>query len=419
MMTHQHARTESERCLQCFDAPCIAACPAHIDIPAFIAMIKSDNVRGAAEVVRWDNPMAATCGSICPQEVFCQSACTRGKQDLPIEIRDLHFFATWHEREHGFRTPAACPSVDTSMAVIGAGPAGLSCAFALAMRGYRVHVYDGKGEGGVPRHSIPSFRLRDEELTADTEFLLRFVTMRREDVDASSFAAIRGENAAVFVGVGLGRDRRLGIRGETLPGVLPVLEFLGHAKQANALAADAGTVVVVGGGNVSLDAAATARRAGAEHVTLLYRRGEREMKVWKGELDEARVQGVEIRWLTSPVEILGERGVTGVRVRRTRLSAERDASGRPVPVEVAGTDQVLEAVAVIVAIGQEPGAGWMSGVRKSPKGLLAVDRSFATSLPGVFAGGDCVGGEGTIVQAVAHGKEAAHAMHMFVQGRHS
>lgn len=413
-MNEQQAKIESERCLQCYDSPCTAACPTHIDIPTFIGMIRSGNVIGAAEVVKTSNALANTCGKICPEEIFCQSACTRAKQDSPIQIRELHFYATQAESKKGFSRTKVFPNIDGAVAVIGAGPAGLSCAFELTKLGYKVDVYEKDGIGGVPRNSIPSFRLATDELESDTNFLSRYFKIKKEDVNARLFDEIRHHHRAVFLALGLGEDRPVGIPGERLKGVLPVLHFLHKAKRQPSDLSIGDRVVIIGGGNVSLDAAATAKRLGAESVVLIYRRSETEMRVWKSELSEARRQGVEIRFLTNPVAIVGNSEVSGVMCRHTRLSKEMDESGRRVPVERKGSDFVIDADTVIVAIGQKVGAEWLEGFERTENGYVKVNKSFHTSVSGVFAGADMVAGEGTIVQAVAHGKLAAHAIQEYV-----
>jgi dihydropyrimidine dehydrogenase (NAD+) subunit PreT len=410
-MNRQQAQIESERCLQCFDSPCTEACPTHIDIPKFIGMVRSGNIIGAAEVVKTSNALANTCGKICPEEVFCQSVCTRSKQDSPIQIRELHFFATQEENRRSFSKTKMFPPLDGSVAVVGAGPAGLSCAFELTKLGYKVHVYEKDGIGGVPRNSIPAFRLANEELEADTRFLSKFFKIKEDEMNGKTLEEVRHHHRAVFLAIGLGKDRPVGIPGERLKGVIPVLQFLHKAKSHPSDISVGDRVVVIGGGNVSLDAAATAKRLGAGSVVLIYRRGEAEMRVWKSELNEARRQGVEIRFFTNPVAIVGKSSATGVMCRHTRLSDETDQSGRRVPVEVKGSDFVIDAETVIVAIGQTIGGDWLDNFEKTDGGYVKVNKSFHTSIPGVFAGGDMVAGEGTIVQSVAHGKNAAHAIH--------
>ncbi len=413
-MNSQQAKTEAERCLQCFDAPCMAACPTHINVPKFISMIRSDNVIGAAEVVKASNALANTCGKICPEEIFCQSVCTRAKEDAPVQIRELHFYATQREQEKGFSKPKMAARSTKNVAVIGAGPAGLGCAFELAKMGHQVDIYDAGKPGGVPRQSIPSFRLAARELEADTKFLSQFFSLKKQAVDVKMFDRIRKTHEATFLAVGLGEDRRLDVPGEKLKGVLPVLSFLEHAKTKPSSVRVGKRVVVVGGGNVSLDAAATAKRLGAESVILIYRRSEKEMRVWKGELDEARKQGVEIRFLVNPVGIIGKKKAEGIKCRQTRLGKQKDKTGRPVPVEVKGSDFVLEADTIIVAVGQTVRATWLGEFERKGGGYVKVAENFETSVPGVFAGGDMIAGEGTIVQSVAHGKYAAQAIHEYL-----
>jgi glutamate synthase (NADPH/NADH) small chain len=377
-------------------------------------MIRSGTVIGAAEVVKTSNALANTCGKICPEEIFCQSTCTRAKQDTPIQIRELHFYATQMESRKGFSRTKVFPGIDGTVAVIGAGPAGLSCAFELTKLGYKVDVYEKDGVGGVPRNSIPSIRLEADELESDISFLSRYFRTKKEEVNARLFDEIRHHHKAVFLALGLGEDRPVGVPGERLKGVLPVLHFLHKAKTEPSALSIGDRVVIIGGGNVSLDAAATAKRLGAESVVLIYRRSESEMRVWKSELNEARRQGVEIRFLTNPVAIVGKSVVSGVMCRHTRLSKEKDESGRRVPVEAKGSDFVIDADTVVVAIGQSVGAEWLEGFERTDRGYMKVNKRFHTSVSGVFAGGDMVAGEGTIVQAVAHGKQAAHAIHEHV-----
>jgi dihydropyrimidine dehydrogenase (NAD+) subunit PreT len=416
-MNSQQAKAESERCLQCFDAPCMAACPTHIDVPKFISMIRTNNIIGAAEVVKTSNALANTCGKICPEEVFCQSVCTRGKQDSPIHIRELHFFATQFEQKKGMSVTSPFPTTTKKVAVVGAGPAGLGCAFELAKLGHHVDVYDANKPGGVPRKSIPSFRLATSELESDTKFVSRFFALKKRFVDAKAFERIHKEHDATFLAVGLGRDRAVGIYGENIKGVLPVLQFLEKAKIAPSKMKVGKKVVIVGGGNVSLDAAATAKRLGAESVMLIYRRSEKEMRVWKGELDEARKQGVEIRFLVNPVKVVGKTKVAGIKCRRTRLGKQKDKSGRPIPVEVKGSDFTIEADTIVIAIGQTIEANWLGGFDRQGGGYVKVHENFQTSVPGVFAGGDMIAGEGTIVQSVSHGKYAARAIHEYLSAK--
>ncbi|HUL44524.1 MAG TPA: FAD-dependent oxidoreductase [Bacteroidota bacterium] len=412
----RRASEEAERCLYCFEAPCSQACPAHIDIPEFIAMIRSKNISGASGVVKTANGFANVCGKICPEEIYCQSVCNRASIDAPIMIRELHYYAT---REGSARGPERFKSVNPipkNVAVVGGGPAGLSCAFELSLLGYSVTLYESDKLGGVPHSAIPSFRLPTEVLEDDVELLSRNATVIRRNVQRGALKHIRKRFSAVFLGVGLGKDKPVGLKGETLRGVYPVLKFLEHAKHRSNRLPIGKRVVVIGGGNVSLDAAATAKRMGAEEVLLLYRRSEPEMKVWKSELEEARAQGIQILYLTIPVRIVGNGSVKEIICRRTKLSNKIDSSGRRIPVEIAGSDFPIQTNCIVTAIGQSLGSDFLPDVGRSSRGFIAVDRKFRTSLKGVFAGGDAISGEGTIVQSVAHGKQAAREIHAFLSG---
>ena len=408
----QQVRTEAERCLQCFDAPCIQACPTHINVPAFMRMIRSGNIIGAAEVVRTSNALANICGKICPEETFCQSVCTRSKKDSPIEIRGLHFFATQQEVKKGIASIKQFPKSGKKVAVLGAGPAGLACAFELSKLGYTVDVFDKNKPGGVPRTSIPAFRLADEDLESDTKFLSQYFSLKNKSINGKSFKRIWKSYDAIYLAIGLGKDRPVGIPGEKLKGVLPVLDFLESVKAHPKNVKIGKRVAIVGGGNVSLDAAATARRLGAENVILIYRRSEKELRVWNAELEEARKQGVEIRFLTIPIAVIGKNKVEGVKCRRTKLSRQLDTSGRPIPVEVKDSDFTIDADNVIIAVGQSIAADWLQGFTYE-RGYIKVDENFRTSVERVFAGGDMIAGEGTIVQSVAQGKHSGQAIHEY------
>lgn len=413
--TYQHAQEEAERCLYCYDAPCTAACPVHIDVPAFIAMIRSGNLLGSAGIVKSSNALANVCGKVCPEEIYCQSVCNRSFLDRPIRIRELHQFVTQHEARSGYQPISKVVRSGANVAVVGGGPSGLGCAFELSRLGHSVTVFDKGGLGGVPGKSIPLFRLSRQEVMDDLKFLSKNFRVERMNIEVAQFRQLRKDFDAVYVAIGLGKDRSLDLKGAKLNGVMPVIKFLEAAKRGKPLVGK--RVVVIGGGNVSLDAAATAKRAGARGVILIYRRSQNEMKVWKSEFEEARMQGAEIRLLTTPVEIVGSGFVTGVRCVRTTLSRKKDASGRPIPVEVKGSEFEIEADTVIVAIGQVIGSGLAKMFKLNEKGLMSVDKKCRTSVQGVFAGGDAVSGEGTIVQSVAHGKQAALAMDEYLRRR--
>jgi dihydropyrimidine dehydrogenase (NAD+) subunit PreT len=396
---------EADRCLSCYDPPCQKACPAAIPIPAFIRAIRSGNQKYAALLVRQANPMVATCGMVCPEEVFCQTKCTRAQIDKPIKIRELHSYATGFENE-------AKVSVDSSsgqVAIIGSGPAGISCAAKLAQTGFSVTIYEQSDHpGGVPNSSIPKFRIENDTIETDVNSArkLGVKILLRSSVDNPQ--SLLKLFDAVFVATGLPENRYLNIPGENLPQVFSALSFLERARGGLAESLSGKRVIVIGGGNVSLDVAASAAALDAAEVRLLYRRSPKEIKVWNSELHEAQNRGVMIDYLTNPIEFIAEsNSLKGVKCIRMRLSDDLDSGGRKIPRAVPGSEFVIPADIVITAVGLE--SNYQKNIRR--------ESGLATSVEGVFAGGDWARGEGTIVEAVHDGKMAARAIIDYVKAK--
>jgi NADPH-dependent glutamate synthase beta subunit-like oxidoreductase len=397
--------SEARRCLACFDPPCQEACPAAIPIPEFIRSINSGNLPQAASLVRQANPMAAICGAVCPQEVYCQNACTRGKIDRPLAIRNLHGFATKYEILGDFESGGK----NKRIAIIGAGPAGLSCAVKLDEANYNVAVFESKKEiGGIPNFSIPKFRLPDQIIKIDLDYVSNY------DIDLiSNYPIVDPQSLldgfdAVFIASGLHQCRRLDIRGENSPEVTDALSFLEKARSGEFGRLEGRRVVIVGGGNVSLDVAATACELGALETRLLYRRGPQEMKVWRSEIEEAQQRGVIIEYLVTPIEIVSEKGVLkSVKCMRMKLGDDLDSSKRKISVPIPHSEFAIPADLVIVAVGLTSNFGKQ----------IRVNSDLSTSIPGIFAGGDWARGEGTIVEAVRDGKAAADSIIKYLGGK--
>ena len=416
-LSTQAALDEAARCLYCFDAPCAEACPANIDVSAFIRKITTGNLRGAARVILDANVLGASCARVCPVEELCEGACVLGKVDRPVPVGRLQRYVTDWAAGSGKKVLATGAPTGKRVAVIGGGPAGLTCAAELAKLGHTVTIFEAREKpGGLNTYGIVPLRLPIADSLAEAEMVRELGVEIRTGTPVGE--AVQPEELlrdfdAVFVGIGLGKGARLGIPGENLPGVYEALDLIAAAKQGDLGDFVIGEqVAVVGGGNTALDAATVAKRLGAEEVTVLYRRGEQEMPAYKYELDFARLQGVNFRWLTAPVRILGEGHVLGLECVRTQLGAP-DESGRRRPLPVAGSEHRLEVDTVILAVGQAPLADLAERLGLQAKGgLLQVDpETGRTSQAKIFAGGDCVSGGGEVVLAVQQAKRAARGIH--------
>ena len=410
-LTAGQAVLEASRCLYCFDAPCMQACPTRIDVPSFIRRIAEDNVRGAAATILESNPLGGFCARDCPTEVLCEQVCVRtAQQGRPVAIGRLQRFAVdallaGPRRQLFTRAPASGRQV----AVIGAGPAGLACAHALARAGHEVALFDAKPKpGGLNEYGVATYKTAGGYAQREVEWLLEIggITLRCGWVlaGAEQLAALRRQYAAVFLGLGLADTHRLGVAGETLAGVQDAVEFISTLRQA----ADPATVpvgrrvLVIGGGMTAVDAAVQAKLLGAQRVDIVYRRGPQQMPASQHEQDLARVRGVRILHWLAPVEVLGEDGS----VRAVRFARQRLVAGR---LETTGEEETLEADMVLKAIGQRLGNPLLSECGLALRdGRIAVDEAGRTSIAGVWAGGDCIAaGQDLTVDAVAQGLRAA------------
>ena len=428
------AMREASRCLHCRNPRCVASCPVNIKIPQFIACVASGDFARAAAVIAEDSSLPAVCGRVCPQETQCEGSCILGVKGEPVAIGQLERFVADWNRENMAVRPSPSPSNGYRVAVIGSGPAGLACASDLAKMGYDVTVFEALHKpGGVLEYGIPEFRLPKERVVKpeidDVRSLgVKIVT----DVVAGRTVTVdslldREGFSAVFIGSGAGLPRFMGILGENLNGVFSANEFLTRNNLMKAYRDDYMTpvikghrVVVVGGGNVAMDAARTALRLGSE-TTIVYRRTENELPARREEVHHAKDEGVGFMMLTNPVEILGdERGwVRSIRCIRMELG-EPDASGRRSPVPVPGSEFEIETDEVIMALGTSPNpliAGTTAGLETTRRGCIAADEDGATSRPGVFAGGDAVTGAATVILAMGAGRRAAASIDRYIRGK--
>lgn len=415
-LDRQSALAEANRCLFCFDAPCTAACPTHIDVPRFIKKIATGNLRGSALTILDANILGLSCSRVCPVDVLCEGACVlRTYNAKPIEIGRLQRFAMDRFYDGGARAFAPGPALSGRVALIGGGPASLACAAELRRHGYGATIFDNRAlPGGLNTYGVAEYKLRPSDSLREVEFVrsLGVEFLQAEVGGAVSIEQLEREYDLIFIGVGLGAMERMGITGEDLHGVIDALRFIERYKTLEDLAVE-GRVVVIGGGNTAIDAANAAVRLGAREVHLCYRRTERQMPAFSFEYAHSKVEGVRFHWLAQPVEILEKNGrAAGVRFIETRL-AQADASGRQRAVPVPGSYFELPCELVIPALGQSHFLGTLCESRNIQLDgrSIAVDRSTGqTSNPRYFAGGDCVNGGREVVDAVADGKRAARAM---------
>jgi len=417
---HQ-ALPEASRCLFCHDAPCVSGCVAGIDVVGFIRRLKTRNFVGAARLAREANVFSAVCARVCPSEEQCERPCSSTNLAEPIAIGALHRFITDEELKRGIRPRQAGTPTGKKVAVIGAGAAGVTCAHELAAQGHEVTVYEAEDEpGGLMIYGIPRYRLPREVVNKEIEYALSPGVNVKTGVRVGkdiSFDEIKKDYDAVFIGIGLGYRTQADIPGHDLPGALDAGEFLRLAALGEAPRLS-GDVAVIGGGNGAMDAACTAIRAGADKVIVLYRRTEEEMPAWKREIEFARKEGVEFRYLVAPLRFVETDGkLAGIECVSTKLG-EPDSSGRPRPEAVPGSEHVVDVSYAILATGQAP---WpeakevFSGIELNPSGTVKVEPdTLATSVEGVFAGGDAVNGGKTVVQAVTDGKLAAKSINDFL-----
>lgn len=429
----KEATEEASRCLNCKNPRCVAACPVSVKIPEFIVKLREGDMSGAAAKIAEDNSLPSVCGRVCPQESQCEGSCILGIKGESVAIGKLERFVGDWALEHGVATAVAEPN-GRSVAIVGSGPAGLACAADLAKMGYGVTVFEALHRvGGVLEYGIPEFRLPKDGVVAREVENIRKLGVKIETdtivgrtVTIDSLMDDEGFDA-VFIGSGAGLPKFMRIPGENFNGVVSANEFLTRSNLMKAYHEDYDTpihagnrAVIVGGGNVAMDAVRTAKRLGAEAI-IVYRRSEEELPARVEEVHHAREEGIEFRMLTNPVEVLGDdKGwVRGLRCVRMELG-EPDASGRRSPAEVAGSEFDIECDVVIMALGTSPNPqipATTPGIETTRWGGIVANEDGATSRPGVFAGGDAVTGAATVILAMGAGRAAAKGIDEYIRGK--
>lgn len=432
----QHALIEATRCLECRDPACTRGCPVGVDIRGFIRHLLVKDYAGAAARIREANPLPAICGRVCPQETQCEATCTIGRKFAPIAIGLLErFVADWETEQGAFRPPARALAREKRVAVVGSGPAGLTCAADLARLGYAVTVFEAlHAAGGVLRYGIPEFRLPKAILDLELDRVRALGVEIRTNVLVGRTATLDELFEdwgcdAVFLATGAGTPTFLGVPGEGLCGVYSANEFLTRVNLMGAASFPerdtpvklGREVAVIGGGNTALDAVRTARRLGAARAFLVYRRSRAEMPGRLEEIGHAQDEGVEILFLTNPVRILGDEAgwVCALECQKMELG-EPDESGRRRPRAISGSEFRLPVQTVIEAIGQRPNPiiqATTRGLAVGRGGTVTVDEAQRTNRPGVFAGGDLARGGATVILAMRDGRRAAAAIHEYLQAR--
>ena len=429
-MTPRQAAIEAARCLFCFDAPCTAACPTHIDVPAFIKKITTDNLRGSARVILEANILGHSCGRVCPTEVLCEGACVmHEKEEKPIEIGRLQRYAVDHVLDKDIHLFHAGAPNGKHLACIGSGPASLACAAELAKLGYQATIFDRNDlPGGLDTLGIAAYKLRAKDSLREVELVRGLGVEFRQNKTVGrdiTFDQLEKQFDAIFIGVGLGETWDLNLSGQNLEGVFGAMEFIEATKVRSFADVNVGRrVVCIGAGNTAIDVVTAAKRLGAEIVHLIYRRGEQDMPAFRYEYDLAKLDGVLFHWHTQPVRILGDAGkVAAIECVRTHFERAAGAS-RGKLVNIPGSRFTLNVDMVVRAIGQKPVTEFLravSGITLRENGTVAVNEHYQTGNSKYFAGGDCVNGGKEVVDAVAEGMAAARGIDAWLgapRGKH-
>lgn len=432
--TEEMAVEEAQRCLHCKHMPCVSGCPVNVQIPKFIQLIAEHKFADACATIKETSALPAVCGRVCPQETQCEAKCVRGIKGEPVAIGRLERFAADWDMKNGKNEVVKPESNGHKVAVIGAGPAGLTCAGDLAKKGYEVTIFEAFHKaGGVLVYGIPEFRLPKAIVQKEVEGLEKMGVRVMTDMVIGKVLSIDELMddmgfEAVFIGSGAGLPMFMGIEGEDLVGVSSANEFLTRINLMKAYRDDYDTpirkgknVAVVGGGNVAMDAARSAMRLGAEHVYIIYRRSEAELPARREEVHHAKEEGIEFVLLTNPVKIHGDENANVKSIECIKMElGEPDASGRRRPIPVEGSNFEIPVDTVIMSLGTSPNPlirTTTEGLEANKKGCLVADEHMATTREGVYAGGDAVTGAATVILAMGAGKTAAASIDEYIQNK--
>lgn len=429
--TEEQALTEASRCLNCAEPKCVEGCPVAVPIPTFIKLIKQNDYSAAINKIKERNSLPAICGRVCPQEEQCQKNCIVGKKGDPVSIGRLERFVADLERERGINVPAVPASNGKKVAIVGAGPAGLTVAADLAKQGYQVTIFEAlhKG-GGVLVYGIPEFRLPKQIVQAEIDYITKLGVKFQPDFLIGRIFTIdelisKGYEA-VFIGTGAGLPKFLDVPGENLNRIYSANEFLIRVNLMKAYSFPQSKtpirvgkrVAVIGGGNVALDSARCALRLGAENVTIFYRRTRNEMPAREEEISNAEEEGIYFKYLSTPIKFVGdEQGNVKSMVTISMRLCDADDSGKHRVAPIEGSEVTMDVDTVIVAIGRTPNPiiqGTTPGLKTLKGGIIASDQSFKTSLEGVYVGGDIATGEATVISAMGSGKVAAKSINEYL-----